>query len=140
MKLLCCPYILCDNKGRSGTISRKKSYRISSIRQCGYSLHISVWLLFEGGVYFIGKHADINHGWIRYVRAIQQRLLDAGTQPLSSAVSHGKEWYNTKSPSASPVTVVVRNVCVLLRLLFEGRVYFVRKPRDINDGQQVRAS
>ena len=27
-------------------------------------------------------------------------------QPLSSAVSHGKELYNTNSPSASPVTVV----------------------------------
>ena len=55
------------------------------------------------------KPADINDGWIRYVRAIQRRLLDAGistTQPLSSAVSHGKELYNTNSPSASPVTVV----------------------------------
>ena len=27
-------------------------------------------------------------------------------QPLSSAFSHGKELYNTNSPSASPVTVV----------------------------------
>ena len=27
-------------------------------------------------------------------------------QPLSSAVNHGKELYNTKSPSASPVTTV----------------------------------
>ena len=27
-------------------------------------------------------------------------------QPLSSAVSHGKELYSTNSPSASPVTVV----------------------------------
>ena len=55
------------------------------------------------------KPTDINDGWIRYVRAIQRRLLDAGsstTQPLSSAVSHGKELYNTNSPSASPVTVV----------------------------------
>ena len=27
-------------------------------------------------------------------------------QPLSSVVSHGKEFYNTNSPSASPVTVI----------------------------------
>ena len=27
-------------------------------------------------------------------------------QPLSSDVSHGKELYNMKSPSASPVTIV----------------------------------
>ena len=28
---------------------------------------IQGWLLFEGGVYFFGKPADINDGWIRYV-------------------------------------------------------------------------
>ena len=46
-------------------------------------------------------------------------------QPLSSAVSHGKELYNTNSPSASSVTVMFTYVCVchvLLRLLFEGGV------------------
>ena len=40
---------------------------------------------------------------------MQRRLLDAGsstTQPLISAVSHGKQLYNTNSPSATPVTVV----------------------------------
>ena len=78
--------LFCDNKWRSRTIS---SYRISSIRRRGYSLHVSVRLLFEGGVYFIGKPAGINDGWIRYVRAIQQRLLDAGssTRNLSIQVS-----------------------------------------------------
>ena len=68
-----------------------------------------MWLPFKGGVYFIGKPADINDSWIGYVRATQQRLLDAGSstmQPLSSAVSRGKELYNTNSPSASPVTVI----------------------------------
>ena len=29
-----------------------------------------VRLLFEGGVYFFRKFADINNGWIRYVQAI----------------------------------------------------------------------
>ena len=27
--------------------------------------------LFEGGIYFSRKPADINNGWIRYVRVIQ---------------------------------------------------------------------
>ena len=62
------------------------------------------------------KPVDINDGWVRYVQAIQQRLLDAGSstmQPLSSAVSHEKELYNTNGPSASPVTVVrIIHVCV----------------------------
>ena len=33
--------------------------------------------LFECGVYFFGKPADINDGWINSVRAIQGRRLDA---------------------------------------------------------------
>ena len=36
-----------------------------------FLLHVSVWLLFEGGVYFFGKPADINDSWIRYIRAMQ---------------------------------------------------------------------
>ena len=31
-----------------------------------FSLIIFVQLLFEGGVYFFGKLADINDGWIGY--------------------------------------------------------------------------
>ena len=45
-------------------------YRIS-LSTIFYSLLVIVWLLFEGGVYFFGKPADINDGWIRYVQAIQ---------------------------------------------------------------------
>ena len=36
-------------------------------------------LLFEGGIYFFGKPADINNGWIRYV---QVRLVDAVSSSL----------------------------------------------------------
>ena len=36
-----------------------------------FLLHVFVRLLFEGGVYFFEKSADINNGWIRYVRMIQ---------------------------------------------------------------------
>ena len=43
-----------------------------------FSLLFFLWLLFKGGIYFFRKPADINDGWIRYVRVImiQQRLLD----------------------------------------------------------------
>ena len=34
-------------------------------------MHVFIWILFEGGVYFFEKPADINEGWIRYVQAIQ---------------------------------------------------------------------
>ena len=61
--------------------------------------------------FFIGKPADINYGWIKYVRAIQRRLLVAGSSTrnlsvLLSATHSGKELYNENSPSAIPVTVV----------------------------------
>ena len=45
-----------------------------------------MWLLFEGGIYFIGKPADINDGWIRNVRVIQWRLLDAGSSTCNLSV------------------------------------------------------
>ena len=31
------------------------------------SLLVLVQLLFEGSVYFLGKHTDINDGWIKYI-------------------------------------------------------------------------
>ena len=53
------------------------------------------------------------------------------TQPLSSAISLGEELYNTNSPSASPLTVILNYphtcACALYTkpwLLFEGGVYF----------------
>ena len=36
-----------------------------------FLLLIFVWLLFEGGMYFLGKPADTNDGWTTYVKAIQ---------------------------------------------------------------------
>ena len=103
MKPLSCLYFVLTTKGGQEQFPGKKSYRISSIRRHGRT--------FMHGYYsrVFRKPVDINDGWIRYIRVIQRWLLDAGsstTQPLSSAVSHGKELYNTNSPSASPVTVV----------------------------------
>ena len=45
--------------------------------------------------------------------AMTVRCWQRYTQPLSSAVSHGKELYNKNSPSASPVTLVrIIRICV----------------------------
>ena len=32
-----------------------------------FSLLVLVWLLFKGGVHFVGKPADSNDGWIWYI-------------------------------------------------------------------------
>ena len=45
---------------------------------CGY--------LLEGGVYFFGKPADIDDGWIKYVRVKRWRLLDAVCSTRSPSV------------------------------------------------------
>ena len=67
MKALSCPYSVTTKGGQEQFPGKT----------LGYSLQVSVWLLLEGGVYFIGKPADINDGWIRYVRTIHRGLLDA---------------------------------------------------------------
>ena len=50
-------------------------YRIYSIRRRGYyyfaACFCTATTIFEGGIYFFGKLADINNGWIGYVQAIQ---------------------------------------------------------------------
>ena len=43
-------------------------------------------LLFEGGVYFVGKPADSNNDWNRYMRAIQIAMIDAGSSTCSLSV------------------------------------------------------
>ena len=42
-----------------------------------FSLLAFVWLLFKGGIYFLGKPADINDGLLRYIRVRRWWLLDA---------------------------------------------------------------
>ena len=73
------------------------SYHIFLIRHCGYyffTVRFSAattqgQLLFEGGIYSVGKPADSNDGWIRYMRAIKLGLIDAasGTHSLSFLLS-----------------------------------------------------
>ena len=36
-----------------------------------FLLHVFVWLLFEGGVYFFGNPTHTNNGRMRYVRVIR---------------------------------------------------------------------
>ena len=95
--------------GRTKNVSIVSYFFNQTPRLLFFSLLIFLRLLFEGGIYFF---ADINDGWIRYVRVI---LLKTATtvrhyqlfaQPLSPAVSRGNESYYTNSPSASLVTVV----------------------------------
>ena len=70
-----------------------------------------MWLPFKGGVYFIGKLTDINDAWKEVrIRAIQRRLLDAGssTRNLSVLLSAMKKSFTTRTAlkSVSLVTVV----------------------------------
>ena len=107
MKPFSCPYFMKTKGGREQFPGKRATVYLWSDDTatrctflCGYYLRVP-----------FRKPADINDSWIRYVRAIQRWLLDAGsstTQSLSSAVSHEKELYryNTNSPSASPVTVL----------------------------------
>ena len=45
-----------------------KAYFIGLLKDMSYFFDQMPRLLFEGGVYFFGKPADINDGLIRYVR------------------------------------------------------------------------
>ena len=104
MKPLSSPYFVTTKDGQEKFPGKELPYffdqttRLLAARFCVHGYYSRAFR----------KPADINDGWMKYVRAIQRRLLDAGsstTQPLSSDVSHGKRLHNTNSPSASPVTV-----------------------------------
>ena len=51
-----------------------------------YFLNQTLWLLLEVGIYFLGKPADLNDGWMRYIRAIQLGLVDTGSRTRSLSV------------------------------------------------------
>ena len=56
---------MTGSTGNNYTQPLIQGYHISSIRHCGYYfflLFILVRLLFEGGIYFVGKPADSNDG------------------------------------------------------------------------------
>ena len=66
-------------------------YRISSIRchSCNFFLllvevHLLFeggyylgWILFQGGIYFVGKPVDSNNSWTKYMQVIQLKIYTA---------------------------------------------------------------
>ena len=76
MKPFSCPYSMTTKGGAEQFSGKIRPYFFN--QTIWPLLHVFVWLLFEGGVYFIGKLADSNEGWIRYVQAIQRQLLATG--------------------------------------------------------------
>ena len=102
MKRLSCPYFVTTTGGQEQFPGKRVTV---FLRSGDAAILTALFHVATTG----GRCLDINDGWISYVQAIQRPLLDTGsstTEPLSSAVSHGKELYNTNSPRASPVTVV----------------------------------
>ena len=115
-----------------------------TLRLLFISLHVSVWLLFEGSVYFFGKPADINTGTIRYLRAIRWQLLDAVSSKCSLYVllsgvetSHTTRtaltldwWLSSEIVCVRVLRIVAaatirgwhlfRSELLIVRLLFEG--------------------
>ena len=106
MKPLSCPYFVTTRGGQEQFSGKRVTVFLRSDDAAILAALFYVATYWRAA---FRKPADINDGWISYVQVIQRPLSDTGsstTQPLSSAVSHGKELYNTNSPRASPVTVV----------------------------------
>ena len=101
-----------------------------------YFFDQTLWLLFEGGVYFFGKPGDINNAWIGYVQVWQRQLLDVASSThilsvLLSAVGMTRTapvlalvWWLSKI-----IHMRGRILCLLAMatiLLFEGGIYFIQ--------------
>ena len=100
-----------------------------------YSLFILVQLLIEGGVYFVGRLLDGNDGWIRYMRAIQLGLIDAGStcimHSLSVLLSAMKTSLRTRTgleiahwASVAIISTWVRVLCILATATIRGQCLF----------------
>ena len=48
-----------------------------------FSLLVFLWLLFGGSVYFFGKSADINDGWIKYAQGFIQDFELGGNRMVA---------------------------------------------------------
>ena len=103
----------------SSSCSNKKSYKRQSRTLMG-SVFLwsdamaticfagrSVQLPFEGSVYFFGKPADVNDGWIRYVRAVQWHIQH-------------------KQPSASQGTIVRNDSHMCVCAAYTSHSYYSR--------------
>ena len=56
MKLLSCPYFVTTEGGQEQLPGKRAIVFLRSDDVAIYSLHVSVWLLFKGGVYFARRH------------------------------------------------------------------------------------
>ena len=92
-----------------------------------------VWLLFEGGVYFFRKSADINNGWTRYV--IYWGLLDtvSSTRSLSVPLSAMETSCTTQTnlalaqwPWSDTIRACMRVLHILAAATIEGGIYSLR--------------
>ena len=95
-----------------------------------FLLFLFTRLLFEGGIYFLGKSADISDGWIRHVCTIQWRLrlcqwYHRGTAS-QSVVSCGNNLYNMNSPSASLVIIVSNSFHMCVCAAYTSPSYYLR--------------
>ena len=102
------------------------TYCISSIRHCGYYLFRCLFCAatIRGQRLFLWK-ALRHQRQLDKVTVTVARRCQKYAQPLSPAVSHGNDSYNTNSPSASVVTI--RNhshTCA--PAVFTSRGYYLR--------------
>ena len=119
-----------EREYHAGTTSNTdiRTYCISLIRCRSYNCfrHSFFWqVLFEGSDYFCGKPADVNDGWIRYIRAIQWRLLDTDSSShslsvLLSAIESSCRTPTTLAQAWWPSSEIICTHVRVSWLLFEG--------------------
>ena len=101
------PCLRCEEEDQCSNLSAifLQSDHADTAQFCAAT--IQGWLLLKGGMYFLGKPADTNDGWIRYVRAIQWWVLDAVNSKHSLSVLQ----------SAVEMSHTTQTVLVLVRQL-----------------------
>ena len=91
--------------------------------------------LFEGGVYFVGKPAESNDDWNRYVRMIQLGMIDAGSSACSAcspSQSSCQLWKRVLEHEQGLEIAQWASAAIIstrVRAPFEGGVYFARSYR-----------
>ena len=118
---------------------RRKIYRIfrsvAATTPFFFSRFVLVRQLFEGGVYFVGKPAESNDDWNRYVRMIQLGMIDAGSSACSAcspSQSSCQLWKRVLEHEQGLEIAQWASAAIIstrVRASFEGGVYFARSYR-----------
>ena len=93
------------------------TYSISSIRLLFLLLFVLVWLVFKGGLYFVGKLVDSNGGWNKYMWAIQIGTIGADSSThrllvlLSAMETSLKTWAGLEIAQWASVVIISIGVC-----------------------------